>query len=98
LPEHGRESWACLFREGDSSEFLYVVAAGRIKMLKHSSRGKDFIVDFFGPGEMVGEVAVFEDRPYPASAEVADSCKFGDTTLISALNSHFPWAAHRALS
>ncbi len=40
-----------------------------MKVLKHSSQGREFIIAFFGPGEMLGEVAVFEDKPYPASAQ-----------------------------
>ena len=31
-------------------------------------RGKEIVLAFFGPGEMIGEVAVFEKKPYPASA------------------------------
>ena len=62
-----------VFREGASPEALFVVARGRIKVLKHSSRDKELIVGFFGPREIVGEVAVFEDRPYPASAEVVEA-------------------------
>ena len=65
------------FWEGDAPEWLYLVAAGRIKVLKHSSLGKEFIVAFFGPGEMFGEVAVFEAKPYPASAQAA-----AETTVL----------------
>ena len=61
-----------VFREGGRPDALFIVSHGRIKVLKHSSRGKELIVGFFGPGEMVGEVAVFEDRPYPASAEAVE--------------------------
>ena len=61
-----------VFREGGRPDSLFIVSLGRVKVLKHSSRGKEHIVGFFGPGEMVGEVAVFEDRPYPASAEVVE--------------------------
>jgi CRP/FNR family transcriptional regulator len=46
-----------------------MVVEGRVKVVKHSSLGKEFIIAFFGPGEMFGEVAVFEDKPYPASAQ-----------------------------
>ncbi len=60
-----------IFWEGDAPEWFYIVAEGQVKVIKHSSLGKEFIVAFFGPGEMVGEVAVFEDRPYPASAQAA---------------------------
>ena len=49
-----------------------MVRRGRVKVLKHASSGKDFIIAFFGPGEMFGEVAVFGGRPYPASAQAAE--------------------------
>jgi len=58
-----------IFWEGDSPEWLYIVAEGKVKALKHSSSGKEFIIAFFESGEIFGEVAVFEDKPYPASAQ-----------------------------
>jgi CRP-like cAMP-binding protein len=57
-----------IFWEGDSSVWLYILAEGQVKVTKSSSLGKETIIAFFGPGEMFGEVAVFEDKPYPASA------------------------------
>ncbi len=57
-----------IFLEGDSPGWFYVVSRGQVKALKHSSSGKEFIIAFFGPGEMFGEVAVFENKPYPATA------------------------------
>lgn len=66
---HSLKGGEFLFWEGDAPNHFYVVASGRIKVLKHSSLGKEFVVAFFGPGEIFGEVAVFEDRPYPASAQ-----------------------------
>ena len=60
-----------VFMEGDAPRHLFVVAEGQIRVVRHSTAGKDFIVAFFNPGEMFGEVAVFEDRPYPASAQAA---------------------------
>ena len=64
-----------VFWEGDASEWFYIVAEGRVKVLKHSSLGKDFIIAFFDPGEMFGEVAVFENKPYPASAQAVVETK-----------------------
>lgn len=61
-----------VFWEGGAPEWFYVVADGRIKAIKHSTSGKDLIVAFFGPGEMFGEVAVFENKTYPASAQVME--------------------------
>jgi len=63
-----------VFWEGDAPDYFYIVVEGRIKIAKYSSSGKEFIIAFFGPSEMFGEVAVFEVKPYPASAQaVADT-------------------------
>ena len=58
-----------VFWDGDAPDWFYMVAEGTVKVLKHSSSGKEFLIAFFGSGEMFGEVAVFENKPYPASAQ-----------------------------
>ena len=62
------EKGAMLFSEGDGSELLYTVLSGRVKVFKTTPRGTDVILEIFGPGDPVGAVAVYEARPYPASA------------------------------
>ena len=57
-----------LFTEGDSSDVMYTVVTGRVKVFKMTPRGTDVILEIFGPGDPVGAVAVYESRPYPASA------------------------------
>ena len=69
------ESGEFVFWEEDTPEWFYLVAEGRVKVVKHSSSGKEFIIAFFGPGEMFGEVAVFEGKPYPASAQAIAETK-----------------------
>ncbi len=59
-----------IFWEGDQPDRFYMVAEGRVKILKHSSLGKEFVIAYFGSGEMFGEVAVFESKSYPGSAQV----------------------------
>ncbi len=73
--EHSFKSGEFVFWGGDTPDWFYMVAEGRVKVLKHSSLGKDFIIAFFGPGEMFGEVAVFEKKPYPASAQAVAATK-----------------------
>lgn len=73
-----------VFWEGDDSEWFYVVTSGKIKVSKLASSGKEVILSFFGPGEMFGEVAVFENRPYPASAQAVT-----DTRLAGIRKSEF---------
>ena len=67
--ERGFMSDEFIFWEGDAPESFYIIAEGKVKVIKHSSLGREFIIAFFGPGEMFGEVAVFENKSYPASAQ-----------------------------
>jgi CRP/FNR family transcriptional regulator len=57
-----------LFAEGDESDLMFTVLTGRVKVYKTTARGTDVILEIFGPGDPVGAVAVYESRPYPASA------------------------------
>ncbi len=61
-----------VIKRGDT---FYMVAEGKVKVLKYSSLGKEFIIAFFEPGEMFGEVAVFQNQPYPASAQAVAETK-----------------------
>jgi CRP/FNR family transcriptional regulator, nitrogen oxide reductase regulator len=62
------EKGGTIFNEGDASDLMYTVVAGRVKVFKSTPRGTDIILEIFGPGDPVGAVAVYESRPYPASA------------------------------
>jgi len=64
-----------IFWDGDVPEWFYIIAEGKVKVLKYSSSGREFIIAFFSPGEMFGEVAVFENKPYPASAQAVTKTK-----------------------
>jgi CRP-like cAMP-binding protein len=57
-----------IFGEGDPSEDLLLIGRGRVKVFKMTPAGKDVILEIFGPGDPLGAVAVYEGRPYPASA------------------------------
>jgi CRP/FNR family transcriptional regulator len=57
-----------VFTEGEPSEFLLTVLAGRVKVVKLLPSGKEVILEIFGPGDPVGAVVAYEGRPYPASA------------------------------
>ncbi len=59
-----------IFSEGDPGDGFYIVAEGQVKVFKSSSEGKEQILHIFGPGEPIGEVAVFAGIPFPANAAV----------------------------
>jgi len=80
-----------VFWEDGTPEWFYVIAEGRIKVIKHSTSGKDLIVAFFNSGEIFGEVAVFENKAYPASAQVVEKVSligFKRDDFLRFLNEH----------
>ncbi len=58
----------CIFNEGEEPKSMGLVTEGRVKVVKHSPEGKDVIVRVIDKGQIFGEVAVFDNKPYPASA------------------------------
>lgn len=58
-----------IFSEGDEGIGFYVIISGQVKIFKLSLEGKEQILHIFGPGEPIGEVAVFTGRRFPANAE-----------------------------
>ena len=61
-----------VFFEGDPARWVVLVASGRVKMVKHSESGRETILATFGPGEIVGEVAVLVGNTYPATAQTME--------------------------
>jgi CRP-like cAMP-binding protein len=57
-----------IFNEGDPSDFLMTVIAGRVKIVKMQASGKEVILEIFGSGDPVGAVVAYEGLPFPASA------------------------------
>lgn len=68
---------AVIFGEGDPSDVFYTVTRGRVKVFKQMPNGKEVILEIFGPGDALGAVAAYEDRPFPAAAVAIE-----DTTCL----------------
>lgn len=63
-----------LFREGQEGDRLYVVVQGKIKLGTTSSDGRENLLGIFGPGQMFGELSLFDPKPRTATATaVTDS-------------------------
>ncbi len=57
-----------LFREGQSGDSLYVIGEGKIKLGRSSSDGRENLVAILGPGEMFGELSLFDPGPRTMTA------------------------------
>jgi len=62
-----------LFLEGQPSPGLFVIEAGRVKVIKSSPQGREHILQLLGPGEPANAVSVFTSRPSPATAIALES-------------------------
>jgi len=70
-----------LFREGDTGDRVYVVIEGKVKLGRTSSDGRENLLAILGPGQMFGELSLFD--PGPRSATVT---AVTDTELLSLAN------------
>ena len=70
-----------LFHEGDTGDKLYIVADGKVKLGRTSSDGRENLLAILGPGQMFGELSLFD--PGPRSATVT---AVTDTVLLSLAN------------
>lgn len=59
---------ARIFHEGDRSDFVVVVTAGRLKIVATTATGGESVLGIRGPGSLVGELAAFDGGPRTASA------------------------------
>lgn len=57
-----------LFHEGDRGSALYICVRGSIQLHKTSSDGQETVIKLVRPGELFGEVILFEKNRYPVSA------------------------------
>ena len=55
-----------LINEGDVGDALYVILSGRVKVYSSNEAGREFVIDFHGPGEYVGEMTL-DGAPRSAS-------------------------------
>jgi CRP-like cAMP-binding protein len=80
-----------LFREGDQSDRMYVIAEGKIKIGRAAPDGRSTLLKLLGPGEEFGELSLFDP-----------DCRSGTATAVTesrlyALSNHDlrPWLESR---
>ena len=57
-----------LFREGMQSDACYIITSGEVDLYRSTATGRS-VVARVGPGSVVGDIAMFQDRPYLSSAK-----------------------------
>jgi CRP/FNR family transcriptional regulator, cyclic AMP receptor protein len=62
-----------LFSEGDPGDKLYIILSGKIKLTKAAPDGRENLLSVHGPGEMFGELSLFDPIPRTSSATAVTS-------------------------
>jgi CRP-like cAMP-binding protein len=63
-----------VFRQGDPGGSMYVIRAGKVRVLKEA-HGRKRVVSTLGPGDFFGEMAVVTGCPRTATAEVLEEAE-----------------------
>ena len=69
-----------VFREGDDSDTCYIVRDGQARAIRSHSDGRTITLATFGPGDIFGELAMFEDERRSATIEAIEP-----TTVVGVL-------------
>jgi CRP-like cAMP-binding protein len=91
LSENRLRRGEILFREGDSGDRLYVVMDGKIKLGRSSPDGRENLMAVLGPGQMFGELSLFDPGPRSLTATAVTDVtmlSLGHAALLSWLTGH----------
>jgi CRP/FNR family transcriptional regulator len=61
-----------IFREGDDSDTCYIVRSGHARAVREHPDGRTISLAHFGPGDIFGELAMFDDEKRSATVETLD--------------------------
>ena len=76
-----------LFREGDLPEMMYVIKSGKIAITKTKGSSEINLAEL-GPGDMLGEMAFFDNKPRSAGAKAISNAEVIELPF-KALNAQF---------
>ncbi|WP_028057188.1 Crp/Fnr family transcriptional regulator [Candidatus Solirubrobacter pratensis] len=61
-----------VFREGDASNTCYIVRSGHARAVREHGDGRQLALATFGPGDIFGELAMFDDERRSATVEAIE--------------------------
>lgn len=76
-----------LFKEGDDGDNLYIVTSGKIKLGTKSQDGRENLLMILGPGDMFGDLSLFDSGPRTATATAVTESRL----LTLGQNKVIPW-------
>jgi CRP-like cAMP-binding protein len=89
-----------VFEEGAAPTGIFLLLAGRVRVVRMSPRGREQVLHEDGPGATLGEVPVFDGDGYVGTAIAADRCTllFVPRTALLARIDAAPEAARQVIA
>ena len=66
-----------ILREENTSQFMYLVFSGKVKVVHQSEKGKEHILAFHKQGDYFGEMALLDGKTWPASVIAMEDTEIG---------------------
>lgn len=63
-----------IYFEGDDANYLYLVAMGKVKMVRNTASGRDVLLDILHGGDYFGALMLFGERVYTETAIAQTDC------------------------
>ncbi len=63
-----------IYFEGDPGEHLYLVATGKVKLIRHAASGREVLLDILRGGEYFGNLTSLNNRSYTETAVAQTNC------------------------
>jgi CRP/FNR family transcriptional regulator len=67
------EGGEVVFREGDESNTCYIVRSGHARAIREHSDGRSITLAHFGPGDIFGELAMFDNESRSATVDTLEN-------------------------
>ena len=68
------EGGELIFEEGSNCYFYHQLVSGKVKWVNVNDEGKEYIQNIVEPGESFGEIPLFDDGLYVATAIAIEAC------------------------
>jgi CRP/FNR family transcriptional regulator, cyclic AMP receptor protein len=72
-----------VFAEGEQGDTLYIVLRGKVKVGRRAADGRENMLSVMGPGDMFGELSLFDPGPRTASATVLTDARLASLAHAS---------------
>lgn len=74
--EHGAKKGKALLEQGDEGDFLIILLEGQARVTVFTANGREIVLDYAGPGAVLGEIALLDGGTRTASVIAMEQVRY----------------------